>query len=568
MCARGDGIRGSKDLRAEIGKFPNSTNERKQMSIKTMKQRVALVAVSAMGFGLLSIAPASANYALGEFNFATTSSVVNSGVCSATNTDAYGTTVATAVNGSVVSLTGDGLTDNDDVYVSVSGPAIVQSYTIADGTTSGATVTSTTVTDTTALDNDVLNIRLTGLGKVTVSIGISATTAALDVITITSVASCTTTTYSSVYSTYETSTAEDSTPDGEPGSTYSYVDADVAYVSIIAKNAYDVALPAGIFTATGSAGCKVDISSSAAASSALSSTTDSVLAAGTNIYVSVEQATTGTALTCSVGVTYNGASIYSKSILFKGDLAKITVSGVDVQAVGGATLTGIYDVLATDAAGNLLAVVVAGDASKYSTIVTAVNGGTTTTTGTGALATAADATWTCGAKSGKTSVRLVATNNAGDYVYSNDFDALCGSAAYTYTASLDKASYAPGDIATLTVTAKDASGFAPFKNETVDAAAGVPSIAGSQMTAINTPAAADTFNASGVKTYTFTVGSTAGKYNMAVNLGYTGNSAVSVAYSVASSGEVSNADVLKSIVALIASINKQIQALQKLILKR
>jgi len=29
VCARGDGIRGSKDLRAEIGKFPNSTNERK-----------------------------------------------------------------------------------------------------------------------------------------------------------------------------------------------------------------------------------------------------------------------------------------------------------------------------------------------------------------------------------------------------------------------------------------------------------------------------------------------------------------------------------------------------------
>jgi hypothetical protein len=34
------------------------------------------------------------------------------------------------------------------------------------------------------------------------------------------------------------------------------------------------------------------------------------------------------------------------------------------------------------------------------------------------------------------------------------------------------------------------------------------------------------------------------------------------------SATVSNADVLKSIVALIASINKQIQALQKLILKR
>jgi hypothetical protein len=29
VCAREDGIRGSKDLRAEIRKFPNSTNERK-----------------------------------------------------------------------------------------------------------------------------------------------------------------------------------------------------------------------------------------------------------------------------------------------------------------------------------------------------------------------------------------------------------------------------------------------------------------------------------------------------------------------------------------------------------
>ncbi len=538
-----------------------------------MKKRIALVAVSAMGFGLLSIAPAyAAAVGVGEFNFATTSSLLNSGVCSATNTDAYGTTVATAVNGSLVTLTGDGMTDADTVYISLSGPAIVQSYTTDVGGTSGATVTSTTVTEATGLDDDILNVRLTGLGKVTISISADAVSAAVDVITITSVAACTSSTYSAVYSQYETSVATDDTPGATTGfeaeSTYTYVDADIAYVSLVGENAYDAVLPAGVWTATTSTGCLVDIATASPASTALSSTTDSVIAAGTNIYASVEQKTTGTAITCTVGITYNGASIYSKSILFKGDLAKITVSGVDVQAIGGATLTGIYDVLATDAAGNLLAVVVAGDASKYTTTVTSVSGGTTTTTGVGDLATAANATWTCGSKSGKATVRLAATNNAGDTVYSNDFDALCGSAAYTYTASLDKASYVPGDIATLTITAKDASGFAPFKGETVDAAAGVPSIAGSQLTAVNTPIAADTFNASGVKTYTFTVGSTAGKYNMAVNLGYTGNAAVSVAYTVASDGAVSNADVLKSIVALIASINKQIQALQKLILKR
>jgi hypothetical protein len=45
--------------------------------------------------------------------------------------------------------------------------------------------------------------------------------------------------------------------------------------------------------------------------------------------------------------------------------------------------------------------------------------------------------------------------------------------------------------------------------------------------------------------------------------------AVTLPYKIASGvTTVSNADVLKSIVALIASINKQIQALQKLILKR
>jgi len=538
------------------------------MSIKTMKQRIALVAVSAMGFGLLSIAPASANYALGEFNFATQSSVINGGVCTSTNTDAYGTTVATAVNGSLVSLTGDGMTDADTVYISVTGPAVIQSYTVAAGTTSGATVTSNTVTEASGLDNDVLNLRLTGLGKVYVALGVSSTTAALDVITITSVAACTSSTYSATYSQYETSIATDSTPGATDGfeaeSTYTYVDADIAYVSIVGENGYDAVLPVGVWTATTSTGCKLDLATASPASTGLSSTTDSIIAAGTNIYASVEQGTTGTALSCTVGITYNGVSVYSKTILFTGDLASITVSGVDVQATGGATLTGIYDIAAKDAAGNQISVTVAGDSSKYTTQVTSVTGGTTSASSS----TMAAATWTCAATSGKSSVRVVATNNAGDPVYSNAFDALCGAAAYTYTAGLDKASYVPGDIATLTITAKDSKGFAPFKGETVDAAAGAPSIAGSQLTAVNTPVAADVFDANGVKTYVYTVGSTAGKYNMAVNLGYAGNAAVSVAYSVASSGEVSNADVLKSIVALIASINKQIQALQKLILAR
>jgi hypothetical protein len=46
--------------KAEIGKFPDSTIERKQMSTKTTFKRIALVAVAALGAGVLSVAPASA----------------------------------------------------------------------------------------------------------------------------------------------------------------------------------------------------------------------------------------------------------------------------------------------------------------------------------------------------------------------------------------------------------------------------------------------------------------------------------------------------------------------------
>jgi hypothetical protein len=80
----------------------------------------------------------------------------------------------------------------------------------------------------------------------------------------------------------------------------------------------------------------------------------------------------------------------------------------------------------------------------------------------------------------------------------------------------------------------------------------------------------------GTRSYTYTVGTTsgltAGTYNGLIefaSLTALGGTTQTVTYKVSSGGDTTtNADVLKSIVALIASINKQIQALQKLILKR
>ena len=168
------------------------------------------------------------------------------------------------------------------------------------------------------------------------------------------------------------------------------------------------------------------------------------------------------------------------------------------------------------------------------------------------------------------------TNAALVTIYSNEFDLTCAAEPSTYTASLDKASYVPGDIATLTITAKTSTGKAPHSSATTGTATTAVGITqGSQMTPVTAIAVTDKLGNTGVVTYKFVVGTTEGSYNMIVDLpkwsvaaGYSG-AAQTVAYKVAAStATVSNADVLKSIVALIASINKQIQALQKLILAR
>jgi len=96
------------------------------------------------------------------------------------------------------------------------------------------------------------------------------------------------------------------------------------------------------------------------------------------------------------------------------------------------------------------------------------------------------------------------------------------------------------------------------------------------MTLVSTTGASDAVAKAGGKvTYTYTVGQTAGKYAAVVD--FTGASTTfaqyatvqNPSYEISTGGDTTtNADVLKSIVALIASINKQIQALQKLILKR
>jgi hypothetical protein len=132
----------------------------------------------------------------------------------------------------------------------------------------------------------------------------------------------------------------------------------------------------------------------------------------------------------------------------------------------------------------------------------------------------------------------------------------------------------------LTVTFKDKNGALAADRAATYTSATVPSIYGSNLTATSgsstTAGSTADVTTNGVITYKFIVGTTSGSYALladfptvdtaATNSGLTQTSQT-VAYSIASSGTSLN-DVLKGIVSLIASINKQIAALAKLVSKK
>jgi hypothetical protein len=77
------------------------------MSTKTMKQRIALVAVSALTAGLFSVVStpaANAVVALEDIVFSAKTDLINSSTCTITNTAGYGAKSVRAVNGTVVTM--------------------------------------------------------------------------------------------------------------------------------------------------------------------------------------------------------------------------------------------------------------------------------------------------------------------------------------------------------------------------------------------------------------------------------------------------------------------------------
>jgi len=560
------------------------------MSTKTLRKRISLVAVTALGAGLLSVvAVPSANaagggltiYANATTNAAAllnTTSSKSQGLIGASGTDYSATSgltmVATLASSGTLALKMEGASSGgtDTTKVVVSGASITStdagvlalsgaSLTAANNVTAyflvkpNAGVTSFTVITSTITTGGVA----TTTAKLTVTVSTSATigvASPADSYLKASSSSC--------------SGALDTSVDVA----VKFVDAATGYVCVDVYDGNAQSVSTGVLSATATGNVLVAWGAPTALSSNTAVTTG--YRGELQLIQSVDHAPT----TSVVTVSYNGVVIGTKSLTFTGDATAINVASIKNGKTGASNSSDVlYYYTVTDAAGNQIVPVgtVVGTGPNDDGFVTSVTVSAQSTT-----STAGYGTYACGTdKYGKSAVKLYFYNNAMVKI-SKTFDIACYGDIVTYTASLDKASYSTGDIATLTITVKDKKG--NQANDTDDLgsnnAANQPLVDMGGLTLIGGnadgyPTYTDSPTA-GVKTYKVRVGTTAGAFTGVVSLPEFNASAlaptqgaVTLQYKIVNSDSgVSNADVLKAIVSLIASINKQIAALQKALLKK
>jgi hypothetical protein len=363
----------------------------------------------------------------------------------------------------------------------------------------------------------------------------------------------------------------------------------VGCILVVTKDAYGSVLTSGTVTASATNNAKVLVGVANAAAGFLTAAPfSSVGVNAASLYVAVTQATANTGGSTVVTITWNGVVIGTKTISFQGDIAKLTLLTTGAVASNTVYSNGATNALpaaavgkifysATDALGTAVTLAAAPVISDATGAMTPAVLSAGADAAAQTLQIAANgfgfATMTIVANPllGAGTYRLKVTNAAGADIKTDVINATVSGGTASFTASWDKASYSPGESAVLTISAKD-SGGRPVAQGTL-MTGGVLTVNTAGFTSQTCPAdiATSTFNTvAGTRVCTFAALNTAGAYSFSMALtSSSGQSATTGSVKIVdSSGTVSNAQVLQSIVALIASINKQIQALQKLILRR
>ena len=554
------------------------------MSTKTLLKRLALGTVVALGASVLTTTAANATAATGVATIHSSSI----GVLGSSTSTALASSATLLSTGSLV-LASDG----DGGYYKVSAGAYI----------SGSDSTTAIAKDQASVDfaastgNNKFTVTPTGAAGTTFVVTgyASSTSAVAQVLTVTIAGTSVAGAASASTSHVNWVNAAGGTADTDTDlSGASAAQASGAiYLQINAKDAYKNAITkAGALTVTATDGAVVSVDTSAApAKGTYTTAVSSAAQASGRFYASVYEKTTGTGWAGTVTVSYNGVVLGTKSGTIAGYAKKIVISNNKVAKKGATTVDAVrYHVY--DAAGNEVdgASLTASSLTK-NTIGTASVLSSISVDGSNMPSVSAG---TAGkidvnAGSGGSSTLVVQyVNPDGSVVLSNSLVVNVGDAADTYKVALDKSSYNQGDLATLTITFLDAKGNLAYTGTPTDSSA-YDSVTVSN--GATTPASDAVISApmmtlvggslpltsspdkNGQMVLTYTVGSTgtfsAGDYQLSASfptVNAADGSAQTVKYSVANpSAGTSLNDVLKGIVSLIASINKQIAALAKLI---
>jgi len=542
------------------------------MSIKTLRKRVALVAAIALGTTVLALPSANAaapdDIAQGDLNMTTTTA--SPGICAVDTT--AGAESAVIVNGRTFRLTVDAGGTGENIYLGIAGNIKISANSGFQVATETAAYSNTTSGER-AVTGDYIDVIATGLGTGTVSVKSTSTSSAVDVLSFTVVAACAGNVYSPTYSHVQIrNDAREATSNVDEPNTYIVTNGGTGYVALALRDAYNNSLSGTgnlIASATNGAVVSWDGAASVQSSTAYTSSRG---ATGTELYVVQGDANEDKPVNTTVTITLDGTVVGTKSFVFQGVATTIEVKDITVGKTGS---VGYWRAKVIDAAGNALASkTVTGDSTANSVAsiaaitshnqdaVTASDGDWSPAAGAGN-----DGRFNC-AKGGTSTLNLKHTINAvTGAAVKKAITIACGSTLDTWTMSLDKAVYAPGEVATLTITGKDSLGNLVNSTDGISTAGTVIEYSFGGLTFVTAPTATDKFNsAAGQKKYTLSVGTTEGAFVGSLKLfgASTDTSAKTLQYKVANSTTaVSNAEVLAAIVKLIASINKQIRALQK-----
>jgi hypothetical protein len=538
------------------------------MSTMTLRKRIALVAVTALGTGLLSVVAVPSANATGAIANVTGSTglLASSSVATTTGTAVLLTTGTLSVE--VTASSG-----NAQARLEVTG-GVIQSA-------SGGVIATDQLSVLEASGNTANNVTLT----------IRPTAAAGSTMTVKTFASETgSTVVSQIVVTIASSSVSGALSVANSTVAFTAADGDAATADVSGENTTTVGTPlflnvqlkdaykapitstTGALVVTVSAGARVSVSSDANGAPDTATFTQAVSSASpADLNIQVDEATVGTGWAGTITVSYNGVVVATKTGTITGAPASITLTAKKVGKTGSNAAALDYQV--RDAANNIVVLtqtdLVFSSSSNTAVVTSAVGDAVNSATAVGTAA------FTCTSTAGTADLVMQTTLSNATVVKSNSVAVRCGGAAATYTASFDKAAYAQGDIATLTVSFKDAKGNAANSYDAVSASPTADQVLTvNQTERVTAHAAAAKLNASGNLVYTFTVGTAsgavAGKYQALVSFPTVSTGTTqTVAYEVTgAAGAVSNADVLKAIVSLIASINKQIAALQKALLRR